>query len=531
MPNASTKAAVGQAGATEGTAEPSELPRDRRIPPIAAGDAAIAVVVIAGIFLRFWARSPLWLDEALSVNTARLPLGEIPSALLRDGAPPLYYFLLHLWMQLFGSGDFAVRSLSGLFSVATLPAVWLGGRQLGAKNLARWALVIAASSPFAIRYATETRMYSLVVFLVAWGYLALRKSLREPTALSLAGVALSAATLALTHYWALYLIAVLGGVLVIRALRSADRRPTMMTLGAVAAGLVLWLPWAPKFFYQFQHTGTPWADAPPFGSVFNAVTFWAGGPLRTGPLLGLIFFALIALALFALPSGRGRLELRAGARPEATSLAIVVFGTLVVAYLAGVIGHSTFADRYTSVVWPPFVLLVALGVSALGNDRARNVLLAAIVGLGIINSVGNVSLLRTQAGHVARVIDKSSRAGDVVAFCPDQLGPAVSRLLDDGPEQLTYPDGAAPEFVDWVDYGDRNRASDPLKFVRLLESRTPAGGSIWLVSSPGYRTFGTKCQELKAELLTLHPEGETLIRRKAKSRAWEREELSVYPSP
>ena len=91
--------------------------------------APIEIIVIAlgavalGVVLRFVTRSPLWLDEALSVNIARLPLGDIPEALRHDGHPPLYYFMLHGWMQAFGTGDIAVRALSGVLAVVALPPV------------------------------------------------------------------------------------------------------------------------------------------------------------------------------------------------------------------------------------------------------------------------------------------------------------------------------------------------------------------------------------------------------------------------
>src|ERR1700750_2284107 len=70
--------------------------------PVATG------LVAVGVVLRFVAPSQLWLDEALSVNIAKLPLGQIPGALRHDGAPPLYYVLLHFWMQLVGTGNLAV---------------------------------------------------------------------------------------------------------------------------------------------------------------------------------------------------------------------------------------------------------------------------------------------------------------------------------------------------------------------------------------------------------------------------------------
>ena len=83
---------------------------------LAIGAAAVAVVA-ASLVLRFWTRSDLWLDEALTVNIASQPLHQIPSLLRRDGAPPLYYFMLHVWMGWFGHSDVATRSLSGVVGV------------------------------------------------------------------------------------------------------------------------------------------------------------------------------------------------------------------------------------------------------------------------------------------------------------------------------------------------------------------------------------------------------------------------------
>ena len=81
----------------------------------------LGTIVVLGVVLRFVQRSPLWLDEALSVNISRLPVGDLLDALRHDGHPPLYYLILHYWMKVFGEGDIAVRALSGLIAVASLP--------------------------------------------------------------------------------------------------------------------------------------------------------------------------------------------------------------------------------------------------------------------------------------------------------------------------------------------------------------------------------------------------------------------------
>ncbi|MBV8462266.1 MAG: glycosyltransferase family 39 protein, partial [Acidimicrobiales bacterium] len=223
--------------------------------------AAVVVVVVVGLVLRFWTRSDLWLDEALTVNIARLPLHDLPSFLRRDGAPPLYYVLLHFWIELFGTSDLAVRSLSGLFGVITLPLVWVAGCRLGGRRVGLAALVLLASSPFAVRYDTEARMYALVALLTVLGFLALDRSLDRPRPGNLAALAVVTGLLLYAHYWSIYLV---GTILLWLAFEAVWGRPrwragARASLVAVLAGCLSFVPWLPTFFFQSRHTGTPWA--------------------------------------------------------------------------------------------------------------------------------------------------------------------------------------------------------------------------------------------------------------------------------
>src|SRR5580692_11466395 len=103
---------------------PEEIPAlTGRLRALAA--AGVVVVVAFGIFLRFYTHSALWLDEALTVDRARLPISAIAGSVKQDGAPPLYYYLLHFWMRAFGQSDEATRSLSGVIGVLTLTVAWL----------------------------------------------------------------------------------------------------------------------------------------------------------------------------------------------------------------------------------------------------------------------------------------------------------------------------------------------------------------------------------------------------------------------
>ncbi|HXQ91053.1 MAG TPA: glycosyltransferase family 39 protein [Acidimicrobiales bacterium] len=465
---------------------------------------AVAVVA-AGLALRFVASSDMWLDEALTLNISPLPLGQIHDALRRDGAPPLYYYLLHFWVGAFGTTDTAVRALSGVLSCATLPFIWLAGRRLGGRMVAAGALVLVATSPFAIRYATENRMYALVGLLTAAGVVALQHVLRRRTPANVIAVALVTGLLLYTHYWALYLVGVTALWLAWQAWWGPRvRRPgARVALGAVVVGCVSFVPWIPTFLYQAHHTGTPWAKPANFAAMVNAVTSFAGGATNQGRALALVYFALVGLGLFGIARGSFHVDLDLRTRPRGRALAIVLTGTLAAAVVGGYASRSAFQARYASVVFVPLVLLAALGLVTFADRRIRAGVLAATVAFGLASGLPSAWTSRTQAGQVATTLAQLGRPGDIVAFCPDQIGPSVNRLVPPGRyREITFPRGTGPEFVNWVDYAAASQRGRPGAFATELEHMSAPTHQIWLVWAPGYQTFGTKCEQIEADLLS-----------------------------
>ncbi len=469
---------------------------------------ATALVLVASLVLRFWTNSDLWLDEALTVNIARHPLHQIPSLLRNDGAPPLYYVLLHAWMGWFGTSDVAVRSLAGVIGVITVPFAWFAGRRLGGRTVGWAAMLLVATSPFAIRYDTETRMYSLVALLTLLGFLALDRALRRPRPGNLVAVAAVAGLLLYTHYWSIYLIGTVFAWLVWQAWRGRPEwRPgARAALMAEVAGCLTFLPWVPIFVFQSQHTGTPWATPANFAAMVSAVASFAGGSTSQGRALALIFFALAGLGLFGLATDRRHIELDIRTRSLGRPLAIAVAGTLVAAVVGGLITNSAFDARYASVVFIPLILLVAIGLTVFRDRRVRTGILAVALIAGLASSVPNVTTNRTQAGQVAAAIAAKGRPGDIVAYCPDQLGPAVDRLLPAGGfRQTTFPRGTGPALINWVDYAFASRAGSAPAFAQHLEVMAAAAGRrIFVVWAPSYQALGFKCQGI-VQTLQVNP--------------------------
>ncbi|HVF13385.1 MAG TPA: glycosyltransferase family 39 protein [Acidimicrobiales bacterium] len=531
---------------------PADAGERSRTPATVA--AAVGLAIAVGVVARFVTVSPMWLDEALTVNIARLPLDELFEALRHDGAPPFYYLALHWWMDVFGSGDVAVRALSGLASAASLPLMWMAGQRLaGGRRWVPWAAVLLlASSPFAIRYGTEARMYSLVVLLVLAAFLALDTVLQRPSPRAAVGLGLATGLLLLTHYWSFFLLTAVGGMLALRW-RDADpvrRAGARRALTATGAGCLLFLPWLPSFLEQMRTTGTPWAGPPRPRHFFDVVLQFAGGFFDTALPLGLLLYALLALGLFGVAvsgagsgpgpgGGRGpglvTLDLRG--RPPGRTLASVAGLTMLLAIAVGRVTGSAFAIRYAAVVLPLVLLLAALGSATLSGTGAAVPVLTLAVVLGFVTAIPHVVGDRTSAGRVAAVLRADARPGDVVAYCPDQLGPSVGRVLHSGGAsgaegasglvEIPFPRRGPPDLIDWVGYEEANEAAETEPFARMLLDRAGPERSVWVVWAPNYRTFGAKCQALLTDLRRLRPTEDRVLA--VSTSTFERPGLVRYP--
>ncbi len=470
-------------------------------------------VLALGVVLRFVCQSDLWADEVLSVNIAALPVGEIFGALRQDGAPPLYYLLLHSWMEVFGTGNASVRALSGVIGTATLIPIWFLGRRLderririgdappGSAPIVAWSgLLLFALSPFAIWYSTETRMYALVMLLSAVGALAVARALERPSLGRLAVVAGVTGTLLYTHYWAFPLLAVVAMWLAVRSLRGTPtvRGPAWRVLTAIGVGLVSFLPWLPTFWFQVRHTGTPWgAPVSPFGSWATAFKAFGGNTHAAGWLL----VVLVGLGVFARAIDRRHFSVDMLTRPGVRLEAAVAFATLALGLIVARWSGTTFEGRYASVVFPLIVLVGAYGLTVFADPRVRATVLALALVLGAWGGASNAARNRTQAYQLTPILRDHAVPGDVVVYCPDSIGTDVARQLDVDLDTVTVPGPGSPERIDWVDYEARVRRIDPATFSERILRRA-GEHAIWFVYTNNGTFVDQRCAEI-ADFLTL----------------------------
>ncbi len=122
----------------------------------------------------------MWLDETFSVWLANHSVVDMLQWIVKiDQHPPLYYLLLHYWIARVGDTPYYVRLLSALFGAGTIPMIYLIGKRMSGVVIGLAAAVILALSPFNIRFAQETRMYTLLTFNAAVAIYALVRLLTD----------------------------------------------------------------------------------------------------------------------------------------------------------------------------------------------------------------------------------------------------------------------------------------------------------------------------------------------------------------
>jgi hypothetical protein len=340
---------------------------DRRLFLAALAACTTAVGVFLLVQLSGW---PPHEDETLPLFVGRQPLGDLFDIVLgkRGGAP--VHFLLAWVVAHLGGGLYAMRFLSALFAVASLPAIAALGNRLAGRRAALAATALAAASWLLLFHGIYARMYSLFLFLSTLSYLALLRALDRGGARAWALWAVTMLLCIGTHPYGALVLGSQG--LYVLATRGRLRQ----AVPAFAAVLVLAIP--------FWRSSIVLADRLDVG-----VGGGGGGALRTpGEVFHYLwrvagdssagYMSVLVLVLLLAAFGLVRLSLE---RPKSALLATCVVLTPTLFFLAGRFGgNSAPESRHLIFILPFFALAAGVGiVTATGAIGPRGTWLAAIV--------------------------------------------------------------------------------------------------------------------------------------------------------
>jgi len=458
-------------------------------------------LALAGAWLR-----PVWHDELYTLALARLPVGELLTALVVDSGPPLHYLLCHLLFVLVGwqegstLGTLIVR-LPSVLAFAFIPWVVWRARPVG-DRIGMWGpLLVVAWLPL-FYFGTEARVYALLALVnaVLW--------IRGPRWIEHGGrwtlsFAILAACLPLLHYTGFASFVLLPALAFF--IPRHRRRALFLAIALATLPVLAWVPvmlGAPADSMAWvvteagpgrpgHETASVLAPAGPFPALFEV----SGSPVPLWMSV-LVLGALAGCA--ALGASRLRLihDAHADDAQAAIRLTIALLPAVGIAVLALGGIPVYFAGRTESMVW---ALAAALG--AILILRLPSIVRRIVAGSYVF--VGAVTIIAWLAALPARPPAPGVEVGYALASMMEES----DRVVVGGLWQLEVRHGLAQGLFDgsaanasivdvetvprsqaghpgWLDH---EAATSPKVFdeARVLSERAAVERSrVWLVWSP-----------------------------------------------
>jgi uncharacterized membrane protein len=461
--------------------------------------AALVLLAIAVRVIGLGDR-PLWLDEAYSLYAIGRSWHDLWTIVpTYETHPPFFYSILKYWGSLFGTGASALRGLSVLFSVATVPVTIAAALELERQDpsgrpmlRAGIAGFLVACSPMLVYLDQQARPYPLMIFAYAASLLAVLRLFREfrsggpgslaSWAMLSGGTALTLWSHNLGVFYALCLALALAPAWLARPIASAR---LWRGIAAAAAVLVLYIPCLLIIARQVGGWTSSWLSWEPF-KLLELFAFYSI------PVESLtIGSALAALVMLLLAKRAIQHDGRGPGWSPGRALLLLWWGPTVLAVGISALYIPVYLPRTLAATLVPAYLALAGALARSTSARERLVFAAALV-LTLVPTAIQTAIQPASErwDDVAAYLDRSVAPADEVWIYPND---SVLPLHQANP-QASYKVRELPGPFPALSFKGINRSGSP-----STPSLTPAQAeaaaanpaardvrTIWLVTRQGW---------------------------------------------
>lgn len=428
----------------------------------------------------FLVRKRFWFDECFSVEVARLGWSDFAMLLWRREANmSLYYLLLRGWLH-FGSSPFFIRSLSVIFSLATLPAIfWLAGK-LYDRRVALLAVALMSVNAYHIRYAEEARSYSLFVLLATLSSGFFVATAHKPSRRNRLLYVLFSVLAVYAHLYALLLLAAQW----LSVQKWGRNQIDLRARAQLQAWIWIGIATLPLIIFVAKTGAGPirWIHRPEPHDLLEFAEHLAG---NDGLLLLLLFVTACAYAVLPRkPTGElseAELDWLAW-RLRFLSLWLI-FPVILVLLLS--LARPLFLGRYFIFCLPAFAILAAAGIAKVHNRWILALSLVAILALSLQGTFSyyhhDFDLERDDSQAATYYVLDHAQAGDAIMFhiaearVPYEFFKSIRNATSEASAErptIVYPRHG--ERLDYRDFSGKP-ASD------LVDSTSKRYSRLWLV--------------------------------------------------
>ncbi|MCK5219213.1 glycosyltransferase family 39 protein, partial [bacterium] len=223
--------------------------------------AGLTLLALSLRLFRLGFRS-IWLDEAYSLKLASADWQGIVQGAAMDIHPPLFHILLGGWIRIFGTSEYALRSLSALMGALLIPVIFKLVAAMINRRAAWFTAGLATLSPYFIELSRSGRMAGLLALLAVLSWYFFWRFINDGKIWSIIGYGAAILAALYTHYFGflvllaqhLYIFMGIGKLKLSRKKRKAWMLIQMFLLFGYA-------PWLSIFWEHLSHGGPSWRGA------------------------------------------------------------------------------------------------------------------------------------------------------------------------------------------------------------------------------------------------------------------------------
>lgn len=340
----------------------------------------LGITIILGIILRLiFIDKPdgLWNDEYISWMIAS-STDNFWHEVKAQCHMPIYYMYLKLFMLVFGNSDLALRLSSVITGIASIPIMYL----IGKENNEKTGIICAgftAICPFLIYYSQEVRLYSLLFLLSCCSLLYTIKLIKSTNLLNISLYTIFNFLIIATHTIGFVYIFFNLLFISINLIKKYKKQIIILWI-AITSGLILCSPLIIKIFTT-QSFSQWWGHfsiskiAFLFTDYFSPVlTNLTNAPDNFLYMPKLAFFMIIptVIAIYGIVAAIIKNKIN-------QQLFCIFIGVIVILTIASICGRLVFITKYSIEILPILIYLACFGISNNKNTALKIILICCYI--------------------------------------------------------------------------------------------------------------------------------------------------------
>ena len=391
-------------------------------------------ILLIGTVLRIYdlGTESLWIDEAISMLWAKQSPSHIMARAALDVHPPLYFVILHYWINLFGDSEFSARLLSAIIGIISIFMIFKVGSLIFGSDVGLLSAFIMATSVFHIWYSQDARAYSLLVLMSLLSIFFFIQLYRRKSRRDSIGYIVFSCLLIYTHYFGFFIIIAQNIFYCTLFFLTKEKNDMGIKRWVLLQGLLIisYLPWGGKLIKQLLTIGRgetdtlSWITMPSFYTPIDSLKTYAGS-LELMSLF--LTFAVFAIISYKKNYSKGEVYFS-----NVTSMYLLALWLAIPVILPVILSYifkPIYETRYTISASLALYILAAKGIQNTNNRFVKYSVIIIIAALSLTNAKHYYDRIDKQQWREAiTYVGESAKTGDKIIFLPG--GPFNAQIWD-----------------------------------------------------------------------------------------------------